>query len=377
MNRRTYKWVSLVLTLFLLTGLSANWKTNAAPQAVTYGADARAAKGYNTVSGTVQNFDVHHISIAPAGGTNGMTDFSESVPGGCVGNCDGGHPPDGGNGIILSVSGANNTSDANASIDYINVNTGSINVVADWLMPMAEASCTANGPTASGSSSLLWLIVYNNGVEIYRNENGISQTNFVVPGLPAGLTIIANEVLPSQTATGASVTVNTLHVINAGQSDFVLGSVTVSIDCGTGSGGGPQEVPPDAGCTRTQGYYKTHESVTTSLIASMGGTLTLGCQTYSAQQVLALLSMPTKGDASLILAKQLIAAKLNVKSGAGTPNSVDTAIADADALLCQFSGKLPYNVKSSSVKGQKMTSLAGTLDQYNNGASAGGPDHCD
>jgi hypothetical protein len=38
--------------------------------------------------------------------------------------------------------------------------------------------------------------------------------------------------------------------------------------------------------------------------------LVLGAETYSAEQILALLNLPTAGDASRLLARQLIAVKL-------------------------------------------------------------------
>ena len=95
-------------------------------------------------------------------------------------------------------------------------------------------------------------------------------------------------------------------------------------------------------------------------------TLVLGSQTYTKAELLAILGRATKGDASLILADQLIAAKLNIANGAdGTP--VTSTIADADAVLSLFPGKLPYGVKSNTTNGQRMVNDAATLDNYNNG----------
>jgi len=92
----------------------------------------------------------------------------------------------------------------------------------------------------------------------------------------------------------------------------------------------------------------------------------LGSQTYNMTELLAILNSPGGGDASMILAVQLIAAKLNIANGAdGTP--VSSTIIHADSLLAMFSGKLPYHVKPSSVIGQMMVSDGKTLDNYNNG----------
>jgi hypothetical protein len=90
----------------------------------------------------------------------------------------------------------------------------------------------------------------------------------------------------------------------------------------------------------------------------------LGNQTYSKSQLLNLLGTSSTTDASLILARQLIAAKLNIANGSD-PGPVSATIADADSRLSAFSGKLPYNVKPSSSAGQGMTSDASRLDSYN------------
>ena len=98
--------------------------------------------------------------------------------------------------------------------------------------------------------------------------------------------------------------------------------------------------------------------------------LTLGSQTYTKMELLNVLSTAIgngpKADASLILADQLIAAKLNIANGSD-PAPVSNTITHADSLLSGFSGKLPYNVKPSSANGQAMVNDAATLESYNNG----------
>jgi hypothetical protein len=98
--------------------------------------------------------------------------------------------------------------------------------------------------------------------------------------------------------------------------------------------------------------------------------LTLGSQTYTKMELLTILRTPTgKGpnaDASLILADQLIAAKLNIASGAdGTP--VTSRIAHADAVLSLYPGKLPYRIRPNTTNGLRMVNDANTLNSYNNG----------
>jgi hypothetical protein len=121
--------------------------------------------------------------------------------------------------------------------------------------------------------------------------------------------------------------------------------------------------PPARKCPRTVGYWKNHPS------AWPVTSLTLGCQTYTQAELLSILSTPTgsgpKADASLILADQLIAAKLNIANGSD-PAPVAATIADADNLLCGFSGKLPYKVRTKSSDGKAMVRDANVLNSYNN-----------
>ena len=92
----------------------------------------------------------------------------------------------------------------------------------------------------------------------------------------------------------------------------------------------------------------------------------LGSQTYTKAELLNILNNSGSGDASMILAVQLIAAKLNIANGSD-PTPVASTITHADSLLSMFSGKLPYKVKPSSAIGQMMVNDGNTLDNYNNG----------
>jgi len=73
-------------------------------------------------------------------------------------------------------------------------------------------------------------------------------------------------------------------------------------------------------------------------------------------------------DASLLLARQLIAAKLNLANGAD-PTTIGTTVADADRLLAMFGGKLPYGVPRSSALGRSMISDRDVLNRYNTGSN--------
>jgi len=82
--------------------------------------------------------------------------------------------------------------------------------------------------------------------------------------------------------------------------------------------------------------------------------------------LLALLNRKVSGDASLILTQQLIAALLNIAAGSDPAPAIAT-ISDAQTLLAEFSGKLPYGVKTSSPIGQRMVADGQALKSYNLG----------
>jgi len=113
-------------------------------------------------------------------------------------------------------------------------------------------------------------------------------------------------------------------------------------------------------CPSSHGFWKNHAQ------AWPVDTLVLGDETYGKAELLALLKRPSRGDASVILAHQLIAAKLNVADGSD-PTPIAAALVDSDALLAPHVGRLPYAVKASSPEGRTMTGLAEQLDTYNNG----------
>ena len=120
------------------------------------------------------------------------------------------------------------------------------------------------------------------------------------------------------------------------------------------------ERPAGLPCPFSQGFWKNHPGVWPV------ESLVLGAETYAKAGLRTILRTPPKGDASLILAHQLIAAKLNVANGSDSA-PIEKSIADSDRLLAGFPGRLPYGVKASSRVGQEMTALASELDRYNNG----------
>lgn len=128
-------------------------------------------------------------------------------------------------------------------------------------------------------------------------------------------------------------------------------------------------VPPPPRCTLTQGFWKNHPDAWPS-----GFRLTIGGVDYSALELLIILRTPPRGgDASMILAHQLIAAILN--GGLYDPN-IDDVVVDALAWMDDHTdGRLPYGVRGGDSGHSSGTALADALAYYNEG-NAGTP-HCD
>jgi len=117
-------------------------------------------------------------------------------------------------------------------------------------------------------------------------------------------------------------------------------------------------------CTFTIGYWKTHPE------AWPATSLTLGTVNYTAAQLLSILNEPAGGNGLLILAHQLIAAKLSILNGADA-SAVATDIANADAMI---GGLVCPPVGSDALPSASVNAIATDLDNYNNGLI--GPGHC-
>jgi hypothetical protein len=153
--------------------------------------------------------------------------------------------------------------------------------------------------------------------------------------LPTGLT-------PSYDLDGVS---------SAHQATFTLSANRTDVDFGYKS---PFSNPG----TGTIGYWKNHpedwpvESIT------------LGNQTYTKSQAIALLGRASAGDKSIDLAKQLIGAKLNVIID-NDSTCIASTITAADNWLRQY--PVGSGVSGSSTAWQTGSPLHSTLDDYNNG----------
>ena len=113
-------------------------------------------------------------------------------------------------------------------------------------------------------------------------------------------------------------------------------------------------------CPLTPGYWKNHPNDWPL------GSMTLGDQTYTRVEALALLDMSTTGDASITLANQLIAVILNIAIGSD-PNPIAGQVSQSHTLLSGYGIRLPYNVSPSTTEGGLMVNTADQLDTYNRG----------
>ena len=121
-------------------------------------------------------------------------------------------------------------------------------------------------------------------------------------------------------------------------------------------------------CVGGHGYWKAHGPDWPVRSMVLGDPQFAG-HIYSQDRLLSFLNGPTKGDASLILVLQLIAAKLN-QARTGYLPIADT-VAQADALMAMFRRPLPYGVGSMTPIGAQMTAIAAILEQYNTGQIPG------
>jgi uncharacterized delta-60 repeat protein len=125
--------------------------------------------------------------------------------------------------------------------------------------------------------------------------------------------------------------------------------------------GGPAPVAPS--CPHSAGFWKSHRSEWPA------ASLTLGSESYSGDELAALLTKPVRGDASVLLARELIAAKFNAASGAESED-LATEIGAADRLLTGLAGRLPLGVSPSSPLAHSMLVSAGRLASLNNRRSS-------
>jgi hypothetical protein len=149
------------------------------------------------------------------------------------------------------------------------------------------------------------------------------------------------------------------------------------------------EVPCPQGCTLTQGYWRTHNDSfwggaptdeTWELLGDADGDGSLeaeGEEFYlSGMTYFEVMWSAPRGNAYFNLAKQYIAAQLNMLDGADG-SAISTAFASATTLFQTYTDEqiAALKGKAGNALRAQFISLAGTLGSYNEGLI--GPGHCD
>jgi len=123
---------------------------------------------------------------------------------------------------------------------------------------------------------------------------------------------------------------------------------------------------PHEDCRFTQGYWKNHPEAW-----PVGSTpMFLGTVSYTQAELLQILNQPANGNGLVILAHQLIAAKLNTFLAAPPP-SIATAIAQADAMI---GNQVVPPIGNGYLDPSQTDALVIQLDDFNNGKTQG--DNC-
>jgi hypothetical protein len=115
---------------------------------------------------------------------------------------------------------------------------------------------------------------------------------------------------------------------------------------------------PATPCVRGQGYWKNHPAAWPVIHQQLGN------HVYDQEQLLSILHQPVRGNGLVLLAHQLIAAKLNIANGADG-SCIEQTLADADALIGDL---VVPPVGDGYLRPRDVSGLANTLHQYNEGA---------
>src|SRR5215472_14690463 len=169
-----------------------------------------------------------------------------------------------------------------------------------------------------------------NGVVVFENLNAISGFG----------TFTFNHLQ----ATGSTTTVE-FQGRNVRNADFLDDVSIIS------------EIPPTS-CVRSQGYWKNHPDQWPVI------QLLLGNNAYDKEQLLSILRQPVRGNGLVLLAHQLIAAKINSANGADA-SCIEQTLSDADALIGDL---LVPPVGDGYLRPGDVSGLVDILDGYNEGA---------
>lgn len=128
---------------------------------------------------------------------------------------------------------------------------------------------------------------------------------------------------------------------------------------------GNRQEQGSVGCTRTQSHWGNSPAGEALLVTLVGPGITLGNNPYTPAQLDDILDSPTEENALLVLAHQLIAAKLNILNSTDDSQVADD-ISTAEGLISHLVIGTDF-VATSTTLGQEMISTAAVLDDFNNG----------
>jgi hypothetical protein len=259
-------------------------------------------------------------------------------------------------GAAATVSGCTNDSTANTfSCNYVAnpASTAAGTVTANATFPDAS--------TGTGSTTYSFVgdhVVENDSANIYDSYAGTLALH-----LPNSQTFTYSRTV-SFNACGNYTVDNTAWITDTTE----LARTSVSI---------PVTVPCGAGCTLTQGYWKTHSvlgpaskpDATWNLVGGPNATFFKSGQTW-----IQVFRTSPSGNAYYNLAHQYMAAVLNTLNGASTTAAVNSALSWAKTFFGTYTPAQIAALKGSDPLRAQVLAAASTLGGYNEGSI--GPGHC-
>lgn len=126
--------------------------------------------------------------------------------------------------LHASTVGQGNQSHSEASVANLDLTVGGNTIFAGFLMARAGVICDREGPSVSGNSEVVGLIINGQRILVTGEPN---QTIL----LPNG-TLVVNEQTNSGSKKTGDITVNALHIFVDGVADVVVSSAHADITCG-------------------------------------------------------------------------------------------------------------------------------------------------
>ena len=247
------------------------------------------------------------------------------------------------------------------TLNFVNGGLVTITATVDALGGISSGSIVVNGTTSGGLGDPL----LTGGLSA---TYGLSDTNPTPGATDQGdfrftatggsiLTDVAPAVpWPAGYDIGATLTLEGSTYAGSLAEDWTCARAKLIIGPVEGEG----EPPTEGACS--QGFWKNHPSDWPV------NNLVLGSIVYTQAELITILKSKPKGDKSIVMAKQLIAAKLNV-AGGSDPSCIAATIDAADAWL---DANAPGGIPSGDKNWNGGEDIKEDLDLYNNGELCAG-----